>query len=198
MIKTKEDLKYYLQQDKAVNKSSKNKIKELLFPSPTLHFLRTLRYLEYYENTSTFKSKILRLYYKLKLHKISIKLGFTIPINVFGPGLSLPHYGTIIVNPRARIGANCRLHACVNIGASAGSKLAPTIGDNVYIGPGAILFGNINIASNVTIGANSTVNKDCSEEYCVLAGSPAKIVKTGMPNWLEFNKVPTINNQTLL
>ena len=146
-------------------------------------------------NTSTLKSRILRLYYKFKLRKLSIKLGFTIPTNVCGPGLSLPHYGTIIINPQAKIGSNCRLHACVNIGASAGSKLAPQIGDNVYIGPGAILFGNINITNNVTIGANATVNKDCSEEYCVLAGSPAKIVKTGMPNWLEFNKVSTINKK---
>lgn len=85
------------------------------------------------------------------------------------------------------MGANCRLHACVNIGASGGSKKAPSIGDNVYIGPGAIIFGDIVIPDNVTIGANATVNKSFETENCVLAGTPAEIVKTNMPNWITFN-----------
>lgn len=116
-------------------------------------------------------------------------MGFSIPVNSFSYGLSIPHYGTIIVNPNAKIGSFCRLHAGVNIGASAGRPEAPQIGDNVYIGPGAILFGNIKIANNVTVGANATVNKDCLEENVVIAGSPAHVVKREMPNWTEFNKI---------
>lgn len=77
----------------------------------------------------------------------------------------------------------------MNIGASAGKPEAPTIGDNVYIGPGAIVFGNIKIADNVTIGANATVNKNCEEERAVLAGSPASVVKQNSKNWLEFNNI---------
>ena len=79
----------------------------------------------------------------------------------------------------------------MNIGASAGSKEAPHLGDNIYIGPGAILFGAIIITDNVTIGANATVNKSCEEQYVVLAGSPASIVKRNMDNWLTFNQVKT-------
>lgn len=118
-----------------------------------------------------------------------MKLGFSIPINVFGPGLSIPHYGTIVVNSNARIGANCRLHVGVNIGASGGSIKAPCLGDNVYIGPGAIIFGDIQIADNVTIGANATVNRSCGQANVVLAGSPANIVKYDMPSWVDFNNI---------
>ena len=118
-----------------------------------------------------------------------MKLGFSIPINTFGPGLSIPHYGTIIVNGAVRVGANCRLHAGVNIGASAGQTKAPEIGDNVYIGPGAIIFGNIQIASNVTIGANATVNHSFLTEHVVLAGTPACVVKENAKTWIEFNQV---------
>lgn len=52
-----------------------------------------------------------------------------------------------------------------------------------------LFFGDIRIANNVTIGANATVNRSCDEEYVVLAGSPAKVVKTESRNWIEFNKL---------
>lgn len=190
MIKSKKDLNFYLQQDRIVNGYNKiNIVKQILFPHPIYSFIKTLRYLEYYQNVPSLKNKILKILYKIKFRRLSLKLGFSIPTNVFGPGLSIPHYGTIVVNANAKVGSNCRLHACVNIGASGGSKKAPIIGDNVYIGPGTILFGDIEIVNNVTIGANATVNKSFNEEYCVLAGTPAKIVKRNMPNWLDFNKV---------
>lgn len=72
---------------------------------------------------------------------------------------------------------------------SAGKPEAPIIGDNVYIGPGAILFGNITIADNVTIAANATVNKSCEVQNVVLAGTPAKVVKEEYECWVKFNKI---------
>ena len=118
---------------------------------------------------------------KYKFRKISVKLGFSIPINVFGPGLSLPHRGNIIINPQTSIGENCRIHVGVNIGAH--HDKAPRIGNNVYIGPGAIIFGDIEIADNVSIGANATVNKSVLEPNSVVAGTPAKVVKTDVDSW---------------
>ena len=187
MIRTKEDLRYYIKKDILVNSFRKKRFE--LFPSKIQQFLKMLRYAEYYGNTPSFFHKIMWVIVKIRLRKLSYQLGFSIPCNVFGPGLSIPHYGTIVVNPNAKIGANCRLHVGVNIGASGGNPEAPQIGDNVYIGPGAILFGNINIANNVTIGANATVNKTCDVEYVVLAGSPAQIVKKNYLNWIQFNKI---------
>lgn len=62
---------------------------------------------------------------------------------------------------------------CVNIGLKNGK--APTIGNNVYIGPGAKLFGGIRIGDNVVIGANAVVNCDFPSNVSV-AGVPARII----------------------
>ncbi|MHB8076061.1 serine O-acetyltransferase [Desulfosporosinus fructosivorans] len=110
---------------------------------------------------------------KLKLIRLSTKLGFTIPQHVFGPGLSIAHWGSIVVHPDARVGNNCRIHSAVNIGVFNGKS--PTIGNNVYIAPGAKLFGGITIGDNVTIGANAVVNKDVPSNVTV-GGIPAKII----------------------
>ena len=56
------------------------------------------------------------------------------------------------------------------------NKGAPVIGNNVYISPGAKLFGGIMIGDNVIIGANAVVNKSFPSNV-VIAGCPAKIVK---------------------
>jgi serine O-acetyltransferase len=194
MIKSIDEYKHYLLQDKLAL-SIKDEgvvyfVKEFFFPNQIWKFMKLMRKYEYLVNTKqNLFGKIRLIIVKILYRKISLKLGFSIPINVCGEGLSIPHYGTIVINPATRIGKNCRLHVGVNIGASAGSSFAPNIGDNVYIGPGVILFGEITIANNITIGANATVNKSFEEESVVLAGSPAKIVKNKFPNWWENNKL---------
>jgi serine O-acetyltransferase len=107
-----------------------------------------------------------------------MRLGYTIPPGVFGPGLSIAHRGTIVVSSRARVGANCRLHACTNIGSWTGSpEDAPTLGDGIYIGPGAVLHGPITIADRIAIGANSVVTDSFLEPDITIAGSPARKVR---------------------
>lgn len=184
MIKSKKDYYEYLKQDRIANafgKSSSGLLQALIniiTPNPIKIFLRRLRKAEYYKNT---KSGIINnayyFYLRYLLKKSSVKLGFSIPENVFGPGLALVHYGTIVVNINSTVGKNCRMHACTNIGASGGSKKAPIIGDNVYIAPGAKIYGDIKIANNVAIGANAVVNKSFEEENIFIAGNPAKKIK---------------------
>lgn len=196
-IISRKNYKEFVRQDKLANgftnRSFWERIQYLFFPNPIEKFLELLRKYEYLNNTKNERGTIIKrfrlLVVKIKYRKVSLKLGFSIPINTFDAGLSIPHYGTIIVNTNARIGRNCRIHAGVNIGASAGKKDAPILGDNVYIGPGAILFGKIEIADNVTIAANATVNKSCSEKGCVLAGTPARIVKNSFPVWWDNNGI---------
>jgi serine O-acetyltransferase len=109
--------------------------------------------------------------------RISVKLGISISPNTIGPGLSIAHRGTIVVNGGVRIGANCRMHTGVNIGTAAGKDdAAPAIGDNCYIGPGAKIFGSIEIASDSVIGANAVENKSFSEEGKTIAGVPAEVI----------------------
>ncbi len=177
MISSKKEYKIYLKKDRIQPEffSLTGRLRTLLFPYSVDYFIFLLRKCEYYKNVKKgFVNNILYYIIKYRFKKISVALGFSIPENVFGPGLSIPHYGTIIVNSKARVGANCRLHACTNIGESGGIAGAPVIGDNVYIGPGAKIYGNITIASNVAIAANAAVNKSFLTEGKIIGGIPAK------------------------
>jgi serine O-acetyltransferase len=180
-IKNHEDYLFFIKADKfalGINDSFAGKVYRCLYPNYIWIFHKRLRQVEYLSNCKkgVFFSCIL-FFIKRSFTRISMKLGFSIPINVFGPGLSIPHYGTIIVNPSAKIGCNTRLHAGVTIGANFGSSKSPTIGKNCYIGPGSKIFGDITIADNVVIGANCVVNKSITKSNIAVAGVPAKIVK---------------------
>lgn len=193
MIKTKEDLRYYLKADaQALGIEKRGLMKELLFPNLIWRFQQVLRKYEYYLNNRKASNFILLNWYRKRYYNLSYKLGFTIPPNVFGAGLCISHYGTIIVNGNARIGAWCRIHACTNIGSSGGHSEAPVIGDNAYIGPGALIFGDIKLGNDVTIAANATVNKSFEEDGLLLAGVPAKVIRQDQPNWLVLNRFKKI------
>jgi serine O-acetyltransferase len=173
MINTRKDYLAYLEADRLSLRRIKS-LKTSLFDE-VWKFQRLMRRLEYFTNCK--KNKFVRLLIAYLYKKQGFKLGFTIPINVFGPGLSIAHSGTIVINGASRIGANCRIHVCVNIGTEAGKNSdAPTIGDNCYIGPGAKIFGKIKIGDNVVIGANAVVNKSFEEGNATIAGVPAKII----------------------
>jgi serine O-acetyltransferase len=141
---------------------------------PELRFQRLLRRVEYLENCRRGPAgRLLFLIAWVRLRRRSIRLGFSIPRHVFGPGLSLAHYGSVIVNGDARVGRNCRIHPGVVIGELDGR--APTIGDDVYIGPGAKLYGGISIGDGAAVGANAVVNRDVPAGVAV-AGIPARPV----------------------
>ncbi len=143
-------------------------------------FQRLLRRVEYCLNCHKSKGlfgKLLYKYWSIRFHGQSVRCGFDIPPNVFGPGLSIAHRGTIVVHPDARIGQNCRIHVDVVIGTRPGPEdLVPKLGDNCYIGPGAKLFGDIVIGPNSAIGANSVVNSSFPEGNMTIAGAPARKV----------------------
>lgn len=94
-----------------------------------------------------------------------------------GPGLFIPHACGIIVHTEAQIGKNCSLAQQVTVGfGGRGPKAGtPRIGDGVYFGAGAKVFGNITVGHNVAIGANAVVNKDLPDN-AVAVGVPAKVV----------------------
>lgn len=191
-IKSKKDLNLFLRLDaEALRKKTnfKSRVKQVISPDPIWQFQCCLRHLEYYTNVKSFWNLPIWLWYKIKYKHLSIKLNYTIPINVIGPGLSIAHYGTIVISENAKIGRFCRIHACTNIGASKGNQEAPILGNNIYIGPGAIIYGNIMIADNVTIGANSTVNKSCEIKNVIIAGTPAKIVRNDFPEWTTLHNI---------
>lgn len=172
MIKNKDDLQFYLQADKfSLNKTKK---KPNIFSDEIWKFQICLRKYEYFCNSTGFINRIMKIFYKLKFHRLGLKLGFSIPINVFEPGLSIAHYGNIVVNKNCKIGKNCRIHEGVTIGATGGSIKAPKIGNNVFIGTGAKIIGDIELGNGIVIGAGSVVVSSFKENNITVAGVPAK------------------------
>jgi serine O-acetyltransferase len=186
MIDSYQKYKYFLECDRVAlriiqPKTFSDKVKKIIFPNQIYYFQRLLRKMEYYHNCKPggITGKLYKVFLTRRFNRCSIRLGFSIPVNTFGPGLSIAHYGTIVVNSGARVGANCRIHVGVNIGTEAGEAAsAPELGNNIYIGPGAKLFGSIKIADGCVIGANTVVNKSVNEKNSVLVGMPARVIKT--------------------
>ncbi|MGD0072507.1 MAG: serine acetyltransferase [Candidatus Bathyarchaeia archaeon] len=173
MIKSKEDYKFYLAADKLA--LSIRYKRPRLFQDEIWRFERLLRKVEYLQNCRHNPiDRIAYLQARLNLQKLSVKLGLSIPPNVFGPGLSIAHGGPIVVHPKAMVGENCRIDRCVSIGSVHHPIPPPKIGNNVFIGPGAVIDGDIEIADGIAIGANSYVNKSFIESGITIAGCPAK------------------------
>ena len=175
MISSKNDLLYYLKCD-ALALGVKNSIRER-FTNQIYKFQRLLRKCEYYNNCRKDPfSRIYLIWLKYRLRILRTRYGFSISLNTFGPGLSIAHIGDIVINNKVKVGSNCRIHVGVNIGAAAESnEKTPKLGDNIYIGPGAKLFGDIEIGDNTAIGANSVVNKSFQGNVTI-GGIPAKII----------------------
>lgn len=175
MIKNKQDLKYYLNSDRIALRKNYKKPKYKI--DIIWKFQILLRKCEYYENCrKDILGSIIGKLYKLKFVILSQKLGLSIPFNVFGPGLAIVHYGTIVVNQHSKIGKNCRIQEGVTIGSNASEPSAPKIGDNVYIGSGSKIIGDIKIADGIVIGANAVVTKSFLTPNVTIAGVPAKVI----------------------
>ncbi|MDD5801944.1 MAG: DapH/DapD/GlmU-related protein [Solobacterium sp.] len=89
--------------------------------------------------------------------------------------MNIAHVGTIVVNSNARVGKGCWIYPGVNIGANTGGPDdVPIIGDDVFLGPGAKVFGKIQIGDNTSIGANAVVTKSFFDGNQTIAGIPAR------------------------
>lgn len=172
MIKTREDLEEYLECDRiALRKPYKHPfpVHDVIWKYEIL-----MRKCEYYENCKKGAiNGIIAKLLKYRFVRLGQKLGFSIPLNVFGKGLYIAHYGSIVVNQGAKIGDYCRIHEGVCIGAN-GEEGSAVIGNRVFIATGAKIIGKVNIANGVAIGANAVVVKDITEPNTTWAGIPAK------------------------
>lgn len=127
----------------------------------------------------------MKAYWTVVHNLLGLLLGYEIPVNVFGAGLRINHKGVLIVHAKVRVGENCDIHQMVNIGEWGDKDAIPTIGNNVFIGPSAKLFGKITIADNCKVGANAVVNKSFMKEGTTIVGIPAN----GIEPKLNSNKV---------
>lgn len=176
MISSRQDYRYYREQDRiALGGRSHPR----LIGDEIWKYQIRLRRAEYSDRCCrSFWQLPYRLFSRYLFHRSSVRLGFSIPLHVFREGLSIAHYGCLVVNSNAKIGKNCRIQEGVTIGATGGSDSAPRIGDNVFIGSGARLIGNITIADRIVIGAGSVVVSSFDTPGITIAGVPARQISS--------------------
>lgn len=99
-----------------------------------------------------------------------------------GPGFFLVHrIGTFIGD--CRIGSNSVIHqnVVIGIGAREGDVSVPEIGDNVWIGPHAIITGGVKVGNGVTISAGTVVSRSVPDN-CLVVGNPGRVVSQDYDN----------------
>ena len=142
--------------------------------SPNLHYIYLFRTTQKHP-----KNTILGKFWRLVLRHYQIKYGFQIyPETEIGEGFYLGHWGSLVINPKTKIGKNCNIAQGVTIAQANRGKNegVPEIGDEVWIGPNAVLVGNIKIGNNVLIAPNAYVNFDVPENSVVI-GNPGIITQ---------------------
>lgn len=180
IITSRKELRFCLMADRMMNtgtfrRSFPVRLKELFLPDLKMKFLSTMRKLSYYKH----KGNPLWMYYHFKYQRLTVKLGYSIGPDVFGYGLVLPHYGTIVVGPKNTIGNYAVIHVCTLI-TSANHR----IGNNLFASAGAKITSGKELGHNVTIAANSVITKSFTDGNALLAGMPA-IVKSERKAWFD-------------
>lgn len=126
-----------------------------------------------------YNNPFLRMYYKKRMRRLSFKIGYSIPLETeIGDGLYLGHNAPIIINGQAKIGKNVNIAQYVTIGADMRGKRkgAPIIGNDVWIGAGSVIVGNITIGNDVVISPNSFVNFDVKDHCVVVPSTQSRMV----------------------
>lgn len=115
-----------------------------------------------------------RLICQISRHKTGIEIH---PGAVIGNRLFMDHGMGIVIGETAIIGDNCTIYHGVTLGGTGKDKTKrhPTLKDNVLVGCGSKVLGNITIEENVKIGANSVILKDVPKNSTIV-GIPGKIV----------------------
>ena len=181
MIKTKEDLRYYLSEDRK-NYPVKPTWKDRLIKSDNYYiwnFLTELRLMEYIENNSAgLIGKIRLKYHMVKFHRLIHKTQMHLYPHVFGPGLYIPHLGYMLVSNKASIGKNCTVRPglliATNLGKSDTTLRKVVVGDDVEFSAGCVILCK-KIGNNVTVGPNAVVTKNVPDNSTVM-GNPGTIV----------------------
>jgi len=109
------------------------------------------------------------------------------PECIIGEDCIFGHGGIgVVLHPKARIGCRVLIGQGVTIGGNFGGG-PPRIMDDVWIGPGARILGDITVGQNSVIGANSVVTRDVPENS-IVGGVPAKLIKTIEPGQLDVKR----------
>jgi serine O-acetyltransferase len=117
------------------------------------------------------------------------------PGAVIGKGLFIDHGMGVVVGETTIIGNNVTLYQGVTLGGTGKEKgkRHPTLGNNIVVGAGAKVLGNITIGDEVRIGAGSVVVRDVEHDSTVV-GIPGRVViskgKKVHEAWLDHGNLP--------
>ncbi|HLP89409.1 MAG TPA: serine O-acetyltransferase [Nostocaceae cyanobacterium] len=115
------------------------------------------------------------------------------PGAVIGQGVFIDHGMGVVIGETAIVGDYALIYQGVTLGGTGkeSGKRHPTLGENVVVGAGAKVLGNLQIGNNVRIGAGSVVLRDVPSN-CTVVGVPGRIIyRSGVrvaP--LEHNNLP--------
>ena len=183
MIQTKQELRQYIMADFEAQEMTHPLMARFTYGEnwAMFKYMKTLRKLEYYENTSsTIIHRFLKYYYLLMHRRQAMKYNVFISPNVVGKGLKIIHPGFRRVGKVVRsMGKNCTILPMVLFGKKTPDTPSRciTVGDNCYFGTGCTILGPVTIGNNVTVGAGAVVTKDIPDG-CVVAGVPAKVIQS--------------------
>ncbi len=119
------------------------------------------------------------------------------PAATIGRRVFIDHGVGVVIGETTIIGDDVLIYQQVTLGGVSLShgKRHPTLEDNVVIGAGAKVLGNITIGKNSKVGANSVVVKDVPPDSTAI-GIPARVIKRGYDKTpLSHNKIPDVNKE---
>lgn len=157
------------------NKSILQRIRYILF-TPGYQYIYCFRHV------SLAKNPVTRLFWKVLLRRCMFHSGIQIPAGTnIGPGFRISHFGSIVVNPAAKIGKNFSIAQGALIGSAAGKrKGVPTIGDNVIQSANSVIIGGVTIGDYTMIAPGAFVNFDVPA-HSIVIGNPGKIIPSDHP-----------------
>ncbi|BAY45777.1 serine acetyltransferase [Scytonema sp. HK-05] len=122
------------------------------------------------------------------------------PGAVIGHGVFIDHGMGVVIGETAIVGDYSLIYQGVTLGGTGKEcgKRHPTLGENVVVGAGAKVLGNIEICNNVRIGAGSVVLRDVPPD-CTVVGVPGRIIyRAGVRvNPLEHGSLPDAEAQVI-
>lgn len=122
------------------------------------------------------------------------------PGAVIGKGVFIDHGMGVVIGETAIVGDYALIYQGVTLGGTGkeSGKRHPTLGNNVVVGAGAKVLGNLQIGDNVRIGAGSVVLRDVPSD-CTVVGVPGRIVfRSGeRVDPLEHNRLPDSEAQVI-
>jgi serine O-acetyltransferase len=146
---------------------------------PGRKLLLSIRRYQYWRQAGPGLPRLISKLVVLRYRFWSVITGADIPINGrIGGGLLLLHPNGIVIDQDVVIGTNCTIFQQVTIGDARNSRQkgqpVPVIGNNVEIGAGAKVLGDIRVGDHAKIGANAVVLQDIPP-HAIAVGIPARI-----------------------